>query len=91
MELIQSKVKCNTVKKRIKRDFEYGYIPEDLFVSYNPETGEYVKKVTNYDLKIKVNVNSNYEKSYQIGSFIRTMVSLLTKINPNKISIGEPV
>jgi len=87
MELIQSKVKCNTVKKRIRRDFEFGYIPEDLFVSYNPETGEYVKKVTNYDLKIKVNVNSNYEKSYQIGSFIRTIVSLLTKIDPNKIMI----
>ena len=87
MELIQSKVKCNTVKKRIRRDFEYGYIPEDLFVSYNPETGEYVKKVTNYDLKIKINVNNNYEKSYQIGSFIRTIVSLLTKVDPNKIMI----
>jgi len=87
MELIQSKVKCNTVKKRIKRDFEYGYIPEDLFVSYNPETGEYVKKVTNYDLIFKINVINNYEKSYQMGSFIRTIVSLLTKIDPNKMMI----
>ena len=87
MELIQSKVKCNTVKKRIKRDFEFGYIPKDLFVSYNQETGEYIKKVSNYEIKFKINVNNNHSKSYQLGSFIRTIVSLLTKVDPNKIMI----
>ena len=86
-ELIESRVRCSTVKKRIERDFEYGYLKEDFFLSYNPETGEYVKKIEGYDLKFKINVINNYEKCYQIGAFIRTIVALLTKIHTNKIMI----
>jgi hypothetical protein len=86
-ELIESRVRCSTVKKRIERDFEYGYLKEDFFLSYNSETGEYIKKIEGYDLKFKINVFNNYEKCYQIGAFIRTIVALLTKIHTNKIMI----
>lgn len=84
-EVIHSKIKCNTVKKRLAKDLSNGY--EDSFVSYNKETGEFVKNINDIELKFKINVNNNYESAYQIGSFIRTIVALLTKINPNKILI----
>jgi len=84
-EVIHSRIKCNTVKKRLAKDLSNGY--EDSFVSYNKETGEFVKNINDIELKFKINVNNNYERAYQIGSFIRTIVALLTKINPNKILI----
>jgi len=84
-DIIHSKIKCSTVKKRLAKDLSHGYA--DSFVSFDKETGEFVKNINDIELKFKINVNNNYERAYQIGSFIRTIVALLTKINPNKILI----
>lgn len=66
----------NTVERRIIKDIELGYIPK----TYMTEN-----KNDKYELYFKINVYSDYEMCYQIGSFIRTVVSLLTQLDTYKI------
>ena len=80
-------IKVESIKRRIETELIRGSLSDELYISYNKETGEFKKNVSTFDLKFKINVIDNYERTYQIGSFIRTMVSLLTKINPTKILI----
>lgn len=71
----------NTVTKRILTDIELGYIPKDIF------TLAHKKVRTDYDIKFKINVRSDYKYCYQIGSLIRSIVSLLTNIDTYRIMI----
>lgn len=80
-------ITVESIKRRIETELIRGSLSDELYISYNKETGEFKKNVSTFDLKFKINVIDNYEHAYQIGSFIRTMVSLLTKINPTKILI----
>jgi hypothetical protein len=80
-------IKVESIKRRIETELIRGSLSDELYISYNKETGEFKKNVSTFDLKFKINVIDNYEHTYQIGSFIRTMVSLLIKINPTKILI----
>jgi len=80
-------IKVESIKRRIETELIRGSLADDLYISYNKETGEFKKNISTFDLKFKINVINNYEHAYQIGSFIRTIVSLLTKINPTKILI----
>ena len=80
-------IKVESIKRRIETELIRGSLSDELYISYNKETGEFKKNVSTFDLNFKINVINNYEHAYQIGSFIRTMVSLLTKINPTKILI----
>jgi hypothetical protein len=80
-------ITVESIKRRIETELIRGSLSDELYISYNKETGEFKKNVSTFDLKLKINVINNYERAYQIGSFIRTMVSLLTKINPTKILI----
>jgi len=80
-------IKVESIKRRIETELIRGSLSDELYISYNKQTGEFKKNVSTFDLKFKINVINNYEHAYQIGSFIRTIVSLLTKINPTKILI----
>jgi len=80
-------IKVESIKRRIETELIRGSLSDELYISYNKETGEFKKNISTFDLKFKINVINNYEHTYQIGSFIRTIVSLLTKINPTKILI----
>lgn len=75
------KTEPNTVTKRILTDIELGYIPRDIFTLTSK------KFRTDYDIKFKINVWSDYKYCYQVGSLIRSIVSLLTNIDTYKIMI----
>ena len=83
-EEIISIVKTQSVRKRIRLDYDAYFTS---LISYNDISGEYHKKIEPSELIIKINVLNDYEKTYQVGSFIRSVCALLTKNNPTKIMI----
>ena len=73
-----------SIKHRLEKDIDNSY---DNIIDYNVKTGEYKKIIENPEIIFKINIINNYDKIFDVGSFIRSVCALFIKIKLSYIMI----